>query len=607
MALENRLAARETMELTTPTPTATALFVGHAAADRDLVDSLVDLFSQGMGISPDTIFYSSLPGLSVIPGQEFPYAIDEQLRRALLYLPVITHAFLASQYALAELGMARAWTKPSVPLLAIPIEEAQTPLLLLQHAHGVNIRDAQQLDQLADELPPRCGVPAPPRTRWNRAREAFSQKVTEETGRQPSRAQRAEEPVAPRVFATSDSEAFRSYAESLVLAAKKVVMMGSGINLLHRDPFQVACIDRADAGELDLEIYLADPSSPPIQLRLMEEELGSSKPPVGGRGLRNRLEALVQTRRQMRNPDRFRLRLFRNYPTFATLRIDNRYFMYPYAYALVGNFSPVLEFDADIPAHEAMVGFLNGQLERVRSASVPGEWALLEGSSVRVPSSAVAVFVVPPATSAIYRVGSRLLGYDVRREVAVESPIEGVVGAAGSFGFHLTVADALYYDDVDRVWAMAEVEALAKEFAPFFLTNIELRTGFPDPSSLALVVSDPLRSLEALHCELVFRIYRRARSSDYTLGDTPITRASAERSDLMLSRYRAPYILKEFQPHFTIASSIPAAQEERVTAVVEQEVESLLTSDLHVKSLVVATKTDAGTWRIERELGLGGR
>ena len=60
--------------------------------------------------------------------------------------------------------------------------------------------------------------------------------------------------------------------------------------------------------------------------------------------------------------------------------------------------------------------------------------------------TAFAVYFVPPAGSELYEFGTKILESDVRRTGLVIKPSKWhfAIGVAADFGFHLTVADALY-------------------------------------------------------------------------------------------------------------------------------------------------------------------
>lgn len=81
-----------------------------------------------------------------------------------------------------------------------------------------------------------------------------------------------------------------------------------------------------------------------------------------------------------------------------------------------------------------------------------------------------AVYAIPPADDPRYRLGSALLGYDIRAEApAGPSPVAGLEPrwseAGRGFGFHVTVAEAYAFDSPDDAAADARLERIAREVA----------------------------------------------------------------------------------------------------------------------------------------------
>lgn len=370
------------------------------------------------------------------------------------------------------------------------------------------------------------------------------------------------------LFAMSDSGEFVDHMEKTLLNARHVVLIGTGLNILHRDPLRRCLIERAAAGECKLEIYLADPSSPAVENRLIEEESGTTKPPVGKPGLLLRLETLLDERQRHGSPAAIQVRLFSHYPTFALLIVDQKYFVYPYSYATLGNFSPVIRLDEHQPEHLKPIQFFRGHYERVRDAAVDVGLKMQLREGFGIPEEKLhpfAVYFVPAKASNLYGLGSEVLGYDVRSGVGVPTIWTPHVGGAAEYGFHLTLCDALYFLNPDEV-ALAghEVAFIAKDYAPFELVNLRVERRFPDDHSIAIIGDDPSGTLEALHCEFVTRVYRRASASNYSLGKAAATRDDQwRRADLMIRRFRAPYILQSYRPHFTLLTVVKPEEQER--------------------------------------------
>lgn len=414
-----------------------------------------------------------------------------------------------------------------------------------------------------------------------------------------------------QLFARSDSTEFASCFEQLARKAKRIVLIGTGINILHRDPIFISLIERVTKGQCDLEIYLANPFSPAVETRLIEEEIGDMKPPVAKPGLISRLHSIIEEQRKSGYPSNFLLKLFPNYPTFAMFILDDDYFFYPYGYTLLGNQSPVARFSRRDPAHKPMIEFLQRQYENVKTSSTDAQLILDAHSGKRVSAEkllSTAVYLVPDALSDIYRFGSKILGYDLRNHTTLMSPWADYVGTAADFGFHLTVADALYFScqrDIDLLHK--EVEFVARELQPFSI-RFKIQERFPNESSISLVCYDESGALESLHCELVFRCYRRAVASNYSLGLVAMDRdPSLPRAKLMIQRYRAPYVLQRFKPHFTLLTKVPADKMDEVARKVKEFYhQEVKTQQIDIKDIALMVKPQMDQhWQISQEIRLG--
>ncbi|HPY93077.1 MAG: DUF1045 domain-containing protein [Methanothrix sp.] len=412
-----------------------------------------------------------------------------------------------------------------------------------------------------------------------------------------------------QIFARSDSSEFTGCFEKLAGKARRIILIGIGINILHHDTIIISLMDRVKKGECNLEIYLANPFSPAVEMRLIEEEIGDMKPPVGKVGLINRLNSIIEE--QKKNPSNFVLKLFSHYPTFAMFIIDDDYFFYPYGYALLGNLSPVSHFSKSNSAHTSMIEFLARQYENVKASSAEAQ--LVFDAQMCKPVSvekflSFAVYLVPNDSSEIYRFGSKVLGYDVRKSCTVESDWSEYVGFAADFGFHLTIADVLYYPcqrDIDLL--CKTVEFVAQELHPFSL-SAEIKERFPNDSSISLVCHDKSGTLESMHYEMVFRCYRQAVASNYSLGLSSCDRdSSLPRDDLMIKRYHAPYILQRFNPHFTLLTEVPPDKMDEVARELKEIYETVMKKEqqILINDIAIMVKSQPDRpWQIKQRIQL---
>jgi 2'-5' RNA ligase len=219
-----------------------------------------------------------------------------------------------------------------------------------------------------------------------------------------------------------------------------------------------------------------------------------------------------------------------------------------------------------------------------------------------------ALYFIPPEESSLYRFGSRVVGYDIRRDLETMSPWRTQVGPAEDYGFHLTVADDLcFVDEAEIEHIEAEVERILRRFPPFELTDLVVRGGFPDVDTVSLALVDPSQGLAALHTEMVHRVYRRSVASGFTLASEDLRPGTdPDRATFLIGRYHAPYVLDQFVPHFTLLSAASTADldatEQDLAGVFAAEVPR---PSIEVQRLALMQRPN-GRWRIKREIELAG-
>ncbi len=405
------------------------------------------------------------------------------------------------------------------------------------------------------------------------------------------------------LFSNTDDPRFIKMFESLAPGAKKIVLIGTGLNIIdHNKKLFFDLVDET-IDHCCWEIYAANPYSPAIEDRLIEEKTGPRQP-VAKDKLIDRLNQLLEKKQTLpsKAKDNFVVRLFSHYPTLSMFIIDDDYFYYPYGFRLLGDFSPVTRYSGREPRENPMIEFLKKQYVSIESRALDAEliFDIYEKQSLSDLERKLlpfAVYIIPEAGSDLYRFGTSILGYDIRKNCLTKTQeFKEYSGQASYFGFHLTVADALYFTDTYEIELLhKEIESLVKEFQPFDL-QFELKEGFPDDRSISLVCIDESGTLEALHFEFVHRFYRRAVASNYSkiFGErkAKINRNYARnpvRSEKMIKLYKAPYILQYFKPHFSLLTDVPPKKMKDVS----QKLRSRLPeSPVRIGSLCLMTRQE---------------
>ena len=421
-------------------------------------------------------------------------------------------------------------------------------------------------------------------------------------------------------YPRSQSAPFFAEIETLVPSAKNIMLVGAGINLIWEKHIIDVIIRRVKAKEAKVTICMANSYSPHMESRYIEEEMRNENPSVGREGMRKNVRALVHKIEEAGNPEGLSYSLFENYPTLATLVFDNNIFVYPYAYHILGNVSPILHFVND---GSETSQFLLDNAKRIVDYSVPAKDVVHARESREYISEdwiAAAVYIIPKSETPLFKLGSEFLGYDIRGERLIPVGEMGVpdirqyVGEAEIYGFHATVADALYFaaqSGVDRV--EAELKFLAEEFVPFKLENLHVANKFRNSNDTVLICEDRSGTLEALHHELVMRMYKTAISSTFLAHRTKqqVPPASNARSRLMLERYGVPHVLNGYKPHFTVCSSAPAdpMEKNRVCSLIEESARKCgALHDIEISEICLVTRTSKDSrWKIARVFSLARR
>ena len=286
-------------------------------------------------------------------------------------------------------------------------------------------------------------------------------------------------------WAESSSIDFLSYIHSRLLTAKHAFLMGTGLNIIHNDALRKQLLQLyAEDLTKTLEIYLANPLSSTVQTRLIEEELGMIKPPVGKQGLLNRISGIVGEWKKLGSPENVRIRLFTHYPTFALIVLDHsHYFFYPYGLSTLGNFSPIIYFRREREADDSAIRFFDQQMRLVSERAYPAELLLKEPKQNHKYLQELhpfALYIIPRENTPLYEIGSQVLGYDIRRTRNIGNcPWPNYVGIANNYGFHVTICDVLYFASPTEIdYVVEEVRFILKEFHSFFLTNCVSRAAF---------------------------------------------------------------------------------------------------------------------------------
>lgn len=398
-----------------------------------------------------------------------------------------------------------------------------------------------------------------------------------------------------------------------LLSSREAILIGTGINLLHSATTLIEFVNNIESGKTKATICMANPFSRFVEIRLFEEELGLHKPDVGYTGLLNRIKTLLDCKKRMeRNSDQFKILLFNHYPTIAILKFDQHVFFYPYGYRTLGNLSPAFYVEAGCSTGR----FLNDQINLIlKDATYAEDIIAVDNNQLESLSNQphYAVFFVPAASHPLYKLGSKILGYNIRENERLRSEFTEYIGNAKYYGFHLTVSDALIAYNTNQLdWFRAELMSIAKRFERFSINykSILRVDEFRDHSAIVIGYDDPTGNLEILHTEITTRFNSQSPGSNYTIDTSllPNQHHRSSRIESMLKWYKAPFILKEYHLHFTLLSGLHQQCDrenivERLNVYINQI--NHLALDIRVETICLMKKADDGYWHIDSEIKLG--
>jgi hypothetical protein len=215
-----------------------------------------------------------------------------------------------------------------------------------------------------------------------------------------------------------------------------------------------------------------------------------------------------------------------------------------------------------------------------------------------------AVYAVPPESSAYYRLGSELLGYDLRARQAVPFPDflrpEWQTDAS-PYGLHLTVVEGFYTEPERLPEIEAEARACLHCLSPG--AALDLSGGQIaewDGGETWVHLFGPGRALSVIQTLLLARLSPFVTVSPFDAGaaagrwNTPYERAR-------LKLLRTPRGLDSYQPHFTLIQPYggdPAGLRERLEALTRPF------NQMEFASLAFCVKPEGESrWQIRSEFG----
>lgn len=416
------------------------------------------------------------------------------------------------------------------------------------------------------------------------------------------------------IFEHSARPSFHEELIQLIKSSNNVELIGMGLNFLQDYSTNEVMSHFARNPNKSLKIFIANPHSLDVERRLIEEELSNPQPGLGKKGIIKKIDSLLLKWKGLNCPGSIKIRLFNNYLTFSLYVFDDVYFFYPYAFSKIGEYSPVFKFSKKQAKHKEVIDFLDIQRSNIENASINA----LDIVSIKETKHShsellpLAIFYIPSNDSHFFDFGSKILGYDVRGKKSLKSYFEELeIGNAKAYGFHMTICDVLFFQNYRQLNEVEkELEYLLKDFSPFTLENLEIVENFPNDKTISITCKEPSGELYALHHELVSRIYRKSSGSNYSFGRALLDRPGipVEKAQFYMKKYKAPYVLDAFTPHFTLMNNIKNNKHKVYLEKIRTLYQESIKEEKVIVDKLAIMKYDPNNsfWYIHKEIKIGG-
>jgi hypothetical protein len=226
-----------------------------------------------------------------------------------------------------------------------------------------------------------------------------------------------------------------------------------------------------------------------------------------------------------------------------------------------------------------------------------------------------AIYYIPEADTDFYKLGSAILGYDVRAKRPVKMPaelrrkIKGFNSSWGTdarpYGFHLTIGDSIDFNigDIHRI--EAELTSILRCFATkdkFTLRKCDTEF-IPNWGPPVVLRYNPNDQLKLLHALVISRINTIGIGSGYLaryLKAPEQYKTEPHKAD-RIKRFYSPFVLSDFYPHFSLLNPYTGGNRQQLV----QELEGIFGgfTDFEVNSICIMVQFNEGeNWIIYREI-----
>jgi hypothetical protein len=227
-----------------------------------------------------------------------------------------------------------------------------------------------------------------------------------------------------------------------------------------------------------------------------------------------------------------------------------------------------------------------------------------------------AVYYIPQETDALYRLGSSVVGYDVRKRETVQTHealrriphfSEQWIAKAKPYGFHLTIGDAIDFNPGEIANIEREIVDLLACFDPQHDFRLQRRReDFVTFWGPAVVLRyHPNEALKILHTLIAARVHPLGSGSGYLQRylDDPAQEAGQPHRAHRTLKFFSPTIFDSYTPHFTVLNPHSGESKAELTQLFSDTFGDFDEIVLHSISLLVQF-AEGENWQIYREFAL---
>lgn len=149
------------------------IFISHASKDKEILKPFVDnILKKGLGLKDENIVFTSYEATGVVPGDNIPEYIKNNIEGANIVLSMISDNYKASEVCMNEVGAAWALGKKTVQIM-MPNTNFDKLGWLIHLDKAARIDDGESLDSLGEVICKEMKLEMPTPKHWNPCRKDF--------------------------------------------------------------------------------------------------------------------------------------------------------------------------------------------------------------------------------------------------------------------------------------------------------------------------------------------------------------------------------------------------------------------------------------------------